>query len=72
VAATATAGKLGLPRRLAVVLGGEGLFNDVTAIVTYSVAIHPIGGNYGAAVAIWRRRRPAGSRRGLRRRTAWS
>jgi hypothetical protein len=35
VAATATAGKLGLPRRLVVVLGREGLFNDVTAIVIY-------------------------------------
>ncbi|CAM5626382.1 hypothetical protein SGRIM128S_00596 [Streptomyces griseomycini] len=39
VAATAVAGKLGLPRRLVSILEGEGLFNDVTAIVLYHVAI---------------------------------
>ncbi|MFF3059316.1 Na+/H+ antiporter [Streptomyces sp. NPDC057909] len=39
VAATAVAGSLGLPRRLVSVLEGEGLFNDVTAIVLYHVAI---------------------------------
>jgi monovalent cation/hydrogen antiporter len=39
VAATAVAGKLGLPRRLVSILEGEGLFNDVTAIVMYHVAI---------------------------------
>jgi CPA1 family monovalent cation:H+ antiporter len=39
VAATAVAGKLGLPRRLISILEGEGLFNDVTAIVLYNVAI---------------------------------
>ncbi|GAA4947689.1 hypothetical protein GCM10023238_12530 [Streptomyces heliomycini] len=39
VAATAVAGKLGLPRRLVSILEGEGLFNDVTAIVLYNVAI---------------------------------
>ncbi|WP_107654529.1 Na+/H+ antiporter [Nocardia suismassiliense] len=42
VAATALAGSLGLPRRLVVVLGGEGLFNDVTAIVIYGVAIQAV------------------------------
>ncbi|GAA5070625.1 Na+/H+ antiporter [Nocardia iowensis] len=42
VAATALAGRLGLPRRLVVVLGGEGLFNDVTAIVIYGVAIQAV------------------------------
>ncbi|WP_433522827.1 Na+/H+ antiporter [Nocardia pseudovaccinii] len=42
VAATAMAGKLGLPRRLVVTLGGEGLFNDVTAIVIYSVAVQAV------------------------------
>ncbi|PXX61528.1 sodium/proton antiporter (CPA1 family) [Nocardia tenerifensis] len=42
VAATAVAGSLGLPRRLVVVLGGEGLFNDVTAIVIYGVAIQAV------------------------------
>ena len=39
VAATAVAGKLGLPRRMVSILEGEGLFNDVTAIVLYNVAI---------------------------------
>ncbi|MFE4218123.1 Na+/H+ antiporter [Streptomyces sp. NPDC056844] len=39
VAATAVAGSVGLPRRLVSVLEGEGLFNDVTAIVLYHVAI---------------------------------
>lgn len=39
VAATAVAGSLGLPRRLISILEGEGLFNDVTAIVLYHVAI---------------------------------
>jgi monovalent cation/hydrogen antiporter len=39
VAATAVAGSLGLPRRLLSILEGEGLFNDVTAIVLYHVAI---------------------------------
>lgn len=39
VAATAVAGAVGLPRRLVSILEGEGLFNDVTAIVLYHVAI---------------------------------
>lgn len=39
VAATAVAEQLGLPRRLVSILEGEGLFNDVTAIVLYHVAI---------------------------------
>lgn len=39
VAATAVAGQLGLPRRLVSILEGEGLFNDVTAIVLYHVAV---------------------------------
>jgi CPA1 family monovalent cation:H+ antiporter len=38
VAATAVAGSLGLPRRMISILEGEGLFNDVTAIVLYHVA----------------------------------
>jgi CPA1 family monovalent cation:H+ antiporter len=41
VAATAVAGPLGLPRRLVSILEGEGLFNGVTAIVLYRVAIPP-------------------------------
>ncbi|AVH59250.1 MULTISPECIES: Na+/H+ antiporter [Streptomyces] len=39
VAATAVAGQLSLPRRMVSILEGEGLFNDVTAIVIYHVAI---------------------------------
>ncbi|MBY8876592.1 Na+/H+ antiporter [Actinacidiphila acidipaludis] len=39
VAATAVAGSLGLPRRMISTLEGEGLFNDVTAIVLYHVAV---------------------------------
>lgn len=35
----AVAGKLGLPRRMVSILEGEGLFNDVTAIVLYHVAV---------------------------------
>ncbi|MEC3953904.1 Na+/H+ antiporter [Nocardia sp. CDC153] len=42
VAVSALAGKLGLPRRLVAVLEGEGLFNDVTAIVLYSAAIQAV------------------------------
>ncbi|MFI8964554.1 Na+/H+ antiporter [Streptomyces sp. NPDC053493] len=42
VAATAVAGSLGLPRRLVSILEGEGLFNDVTAIVLYHVAISAV------------------------------
>ncbi|AYF76926.1 Na+/H+ antiporter [Nocardia yunnanensis] len=42
VAVSALAGKLGLPRRLVALLEGEGLFNDVTAIVLYSVAIEAV------------------------------
>ncbi|MFC6010862.1 Na+/H+ antiporter [Nocardia lasii] len=42
VAAMAMAGKLGLPRRLIVPLGGEGLFNDVTAVVIYSVSVQAV------------------------------
>lgn len=39
VAATAVAARLGLPRRIVSILEGEGLFNDVTAIVLYHVAV---------------------------------
>lgn len=51
VAATAVAGQLGLPRRLVSILEGEGLFNDVTAIVLYHVAIAAaVGGEF----VLWR------------------
>ncbi|MBY8860796.1 Na+/H+ antiporter [Nocardia sp. CA2R105] len=42
VAVSALADRLGLPRRLMSVLEGEGLFNDVTAIVLYNVAIQAV------------------------------
>ncbi|MFC8455136.1 Na+/H+ antiporter [Kitasatospora sp. NPDC057223] len=42
VAAVAVAGAVGLPRRLVSVLESEGLFNDVTAIVIYSLAIDAV------------------------------
>ncbi|MEV6064834.1 Na+/H+ antiporter [Nocardia asteroides] len=42
VAATSMASRLGLPRRLIVTLGGEGLFNDVTAIVVYTVGVQAV------------------------------
>ena len=39
IAATAIARRLGLPRRLVVVLEGESLVNDATALVTYRLAV---------------------------------
>ncbi|MFF2654667.1 Na+/H+ antiporter [Streptomyces sp. NPDC058045] len=52
VAATAVAGQLGLPRRLVSILEGEGLFNDVTAIVLYHVAIAAaVSGSFSASHA---------------------
>ncbi|MEV4439842.1 Na+/H+ antiporter [Streptomyces sp. NPDC049577] len=53
VAATAVAGSLGLPRRLTSILEGEGLFNDVTAIVLYHVAIAAaVTGTFSAPQAL--------------------
>ncbi|MGW5327252.1 Na+/H+ antiporter [Streptomyces sp. NPDC004014] len=52
VAATAVAGQLGLPRRLVSILEGEGLFNDVTAIVLYHVAVAAaVSGEFSAVDA---------------------
>ncbi|WP_167476236.1 Na+/H+ antiporter [Nocardia arthritidis] len=54
VAVTALAGRLGLPRRLVSVLEGEGLFNDVTAIVIYTIAIEVVvTGKFSVAGAVW-------------------
>jgi CPA1 family monovalent cation:H+ antiporter len=39
VAATAVAGRLGLPRRMVTILEGEGLLNDATALVLYRMAV---------------------------------
>jgi Na+/H+ antiporter len=47
VAATAIASKLHLPRRLVSMLEGEGLFNDVAALVLYQVAVAAVvGGSF--------------------------
>lgn len=52
VATTAIAGKLRLPRRLVSILEGEGLFNDVTAIVVYHIAIAAVvTGTFSPAAA---------------------
>ncbi len=46
VAATQIAGKLGLPRRLVTILGGEGLMNDATALTAYQVAVAAVGSTF--------------------------
>lgn len=43
VAATAVARRIGLPRRLTIILEGESLFNDATALVTLSTALAVAG-----------------------------
>ncbi|MYS19614.1 sodium/proton antiporter, CPA1 family [Streptomyces sp. DvalAA-14] len=53
VAATAVAGALGLPRRMISILEGEGLFNDVTAIVLYNVAVAAaVSGEFSVSHAV--------------------
>ncbi|GAA2144357.1 Na+/H+ antiporter [Kitasatospora kazusensis] len=55
VAAVAVAGSIGLPRRLVAVLESEGLFNDVTAIVIYSLAVEAVvGGDFSVPHAVLR------------------
>jgi Na+/H+ antiporter len=55
VAATAVAAKLHLPRRLVSMLEGEGLFNDVAALVLYNVAIAAVvGGSFSPGDAALR------------------
>ncbi|MBV9822996.1 MAG: cation:proton antiporter, partial [Actinobacteria bacterium] len=55
VAATAIASRLHLPRRLVSMLEGEGLFNDVAALVIYQVAIGSVvGGSISAGEAVLR------------------
>src|SRR5215203_2109698 len=39
VAATAIAGRIGIPRRIVTVVEGEALINDATALVAYKVAV---------------------------------
>lgn len=43
VSATQIAGKLGLPRRLVTILGGEGMMNDATALTAYQLAVAAVG-----------------------------
>lgn len=50
-AVTAVADRLGLPRKLVTILEGEGLFNDVTALTLYNVAV--IGVVTGSVSALW-------------------
>ncbi|MEU8920913.1 Na+/H+ antiporter [Kitasatospora sp. NPDC048545] len=55
VAAVAVAGSVGLPRRLVSILESEGLFNDVTAIVIYSLAIEAmVSGDFSVGGAVLR------------------
>ncbi|HST48081.1 Na+/H+ antiporter [Jatrophihabitans sp.] len=55
VAATAIASRLHLPRRLVSMLEGEGLFNDVAALVLYQVAIASVvGGSISPGEAVIR------------------
>ena len=52
VAATAIASRLGLPRRVVVVVEGESLINDATAITAYRVAVAAVtAGTFSAADA---------------------
>jgi monovalent cation/hydrogen antiporter len=48
VAATQIAGKIGLPRRLVTILGGEGLMNDATALTAYAAAVAAVGTRFTA------------------------
>jgi monovalent cation/hydrogen antiporter len=52
VAATAVAGRLGLPRRMVTILEAEGLLNDATALVLYRVAVAAaVSGTFSIAEA---------------------
>jgi len=50
LAATSIAGRLGVPRRVVVVLEGEGLVNDATALVLYRTAVAVA---VGAGFSLW-------------------
>jgi monovalent cation/hydrogen antiporter len=50
VAAEAVAGRIHLPRRLESILQLEGLCNDATALVVYSVAVGAIGGSHPLSI----------------------
>ena len=49
IAATQIAGKLGLPRHLTTILGGEGMMNDATALTAYQLAVVAVAGGFTVA-----------------------
>ncbi len=53
LAATEIASRLGVPRRARVILEGESLINDGTALVIYRVAVGAVGGAFSIAEAGW-------------------
>jgi Na+/H+ antiporter len=55
VAATAIGSRLGLPRRLVMLIEGESLINDATALVAYSFAVTAVvSGSFSLWHATWR------------------
>ena len=53
VAATAVAGRLGLPRRLVAILEGESLVNDASGLTLYRLAVAAaVTGHFSAAAAV--------------------
>lgn len=54
IAATQVAGKLGLPRRLITILGGEGMMNDATALTAYQVSVAAVGTSVTVVAALGR------------------
>ncbi|MEY9963747.1 Na+/H+ antiporter [Streptacidiphilus sp. MAP12-16] len=55
IAAAAVAGSVGLPRRLMGILETEGLFNDVTALVVYGLAVDAVvSGEFSTLQAVER------------------
>ncbi|MEZ0067578.1 Na+/H+ antiporter [Streptacidiphilus sp. MAP12-20] len=55
IAAGAVAASVGLPRRLMGILETEGLFNDVTALVIYGLAVEAVvSGEFSTLEAVWR------------------
>ena len=72
VSATAIGRRLGLPRRIMTLLGGESLLNDATALTAYKVALAAAIGtaaSWGSGLGDVRTR---GGRRGRDRRRRWA
>ena len=68
VSATAIGRRLGLPRQIMTLLGGESLLNDATALTAYKVALAAAIGTAPAGAAGWRLR---AGRRSAASRSAW-